>query len=115
MNITLLQIAGVSGALAVVLVFLGIAIESTRGAGATPPYDSRGRLLVSRKLMLVGLIFLGIACLLAVSPDGLPSGSFGYSEWWQGAIFGFLLCYFIHLAAKVWRGLAATRKQAPKT
>jgi hypothetical protein len=31
-----------------------------------------------------------------------------------GAFFGFLLCYFIHLAAKLRRGLAATRKPEAK-
>ncbi len=98
--------------LGLVLAILGVAIEANRGAGATPPHDARGRLLVSRKFILAGGAFLGIGSLLMFAPD---SERFGLGDWWAGAFFGFILCYFIHTAAKIRRGLAATRKQEPKT
>lgn len=98
--------------LGLVLVILGVAIEANRGAGATPPLDSRGRLLVSRKVILAGGASLGIGSLLMLAPGNY---TFGLGEWWAGAFFGFVLCHFIHMAAKIRHGLAATRKQEPKT
>jgi hypothetical protein len=98
--------------LGLVLALLGVAIEAKRGAGATPPYDSRGRLLVSRKVILAGGAFLGSGSLLMVAPG---CETFGLGDWWAGAFFGFLLCYLIHMVAKIRRGLAATRRQEPKT
>ena len=100
--------------LGLVLAILGVAIEANRRAKvkATPPFDARGRLLVSRKVILAGGAFLGIGSLLMFAP-GMTT--FGQSDWWAGAFFGFLLCYFIHLAAKLRRGLAATRKPEAET
>ena len=98
--------------LGLILAILGVAIEAKRGAGATPPRDSRGRLLVSRKFILAGGVFLGIGSLLMFAPGNYR---FGLGDWWAGAFFGFILCYFIHTAAKIRHGLAATRKQEPKT
>lgn len=98
--------------LGLVLIILGVAIEVIFGAGATPPRDARGRLLVSRKILLVGAVFMGIGSLLMFAPG---SDRFGLGDWWAGAFFGFILCYFIHAATKMRRGLAATRKQEPKT
>ncbi len=98
--------------LGIVVVILGVAIEANRGAGATPPRDAQGRLLLTRKLMLAGGAFVALGGLLEFVPGFIPWWDYG---WWQGAIFGFMLCYFIHLVAKVRRGLAATRGQEPKT
>ena len=95
-----------------VLMILGVAIEANFGAGATPPRDARGRLLVSRKFILAGGVFLGSGSLLMVAPG---SDRFGLGDWWAGAFFGFILCYFIQTATKMRHGLAATRKQEPKT
>ncbi len=98
--------------LGLVLVILGVAIEANRSAGATPPRDSRGRLLGSRKFILVGGAFLGSGSLLMFAPG---SARFGLGDWWAGAFFGFILCSFIHTATKIRSGLAATRQQEPKT
>ena len=104
-------VASLAG-LGLVLVILGVAIEANRGAGATPPRDARGRLLVSRKIMLVSAVCMGIGALLMFAPG---SDRFGLGDWWAGAFFGFILCYFIQTATKMRHGLAATRKQEPKT
>lgn len=98
--------------LGIVVVVLAVAVEANRGAGATPPRDAQGRLLLTRKLILAGGALVALGSLLTFVPGFIPWWDYGWSH---GAIFGFLLGYFIHMAGKIRRGLAATRDQGPKT